>query len=55
MPPRTATLPQRRQGESIKDYAKRVEAWQRGEDIPNVQPDLAPFKTADFHLNREED
>jgi hypothetical protein len=48
-----STMPKRRRGEPMKDYAKRVNVWLRGEDIPHVQHDLAKFKTATFHLNRE--
>lgn len=55
MPPRTPTMPQRQFGESVERYAKRVRAWQCDDDIPNVQPDLARFKTATMHLNREKD
>ena len=51
----SSTMPERRPGESMKDFGERVAAWTRGEDIPHVQPDLANFKTATFHLNREND
>jgi len=50
--PTITDFPERRSGESDRDYHRRVMAWITGEDV-RTKTDLRDFKTCDFHLNRE--
>lgn len=53
--PMTITaLPMQKSGESDRDYARRIAAWIRGDDV-RTHTDLSEFKTCDFHLAPEKD
>lgn len=50
--PTITVLPQQLDGESDRDYERRIMAFLNGEDVRTVT-DLRDFKTCDFHLAPE--
>lgn len=47
------TIPLKKPGETYQEYAVRLDVWRRGDDVRS-KVDLREFKTATFHLNRED-